>query len=201
MSAWASNVPAIVQSWYAGMEGGHGLADVLLGRRNAEGRLPFTVPVSEEHLPYFERDAETITYDRWHGWWKFERDGVVPHFPYGFGLSTPRSSGGHSRSRWMSTPIEVHGSVTNQGNRAGAEIVQVYAGPAAGDQDPRPRRLMGFARIEVAPGEKADVAVCQFPGAICRTQRTGPAVGSSLRPLRDRSRALGRRSHRAIDVA
>jgi beta-glucosidase len=159
MSAWASNVPAIVQSWYAGMEGGHGLADVLLGRRNAEGRLPFTVPVSEEQLPHFEREAEAITYDGWHGWWKFERDGAVPHFPYGFGLSYTTFERGPFTVTVDEHAVEVHGSVTNQGNHAGAEIVQVYAGPAPGDPAPGRRRLMGFARIEVAPGEKAEVAL------------------------------------------
>jgi beta-glucosidase len=140
------------------MEGGHGLADVLLGRRNAEGRLPFTVPVGEEHLPHFERDAEAITYDRWHGWWKFERDGAVPHFPYGFGLSYTTFERGPFTVTVDEHAVEVHGSVTNQGNSAGAEIVQVYAGPEAGDSA-RPRRLMGFARIEVAPGEKAELAL------------------------------------------
>jgi beta-glucosidase len=181
MSAWASNVPAIVQSWYAGMEGGHGLADVLLGHRNAEGRLPFTVPVSEEHLPHFERDAEAITYDRWHGWWKFERDGLVPHFPYGFGLSYTSFERGPFTITVDEHAVEVHGSVTNQGTRAGAEIVQVYAGPAAGDRAPRPRRLMGFARIEVAPGEKADVALSiprgRFSVRSARGHRWVPAAG------------------------
>jgi beta-glucosidase len=159
MSAWASQVPAIVQSWYAGMEGGHGLADVLLGRHNAEGRLPFTVPASEAGLPHFEPQAEAITYDRWHGWWKFERDGLAPHFPFGFGLSYTRFAWGPFTVASAADAIEVRGSLANEGTRAGAEIVQVYAGPLHHEPDAPPRRLIGFARVELAPGETADVAL------------------------------------------
>ncbi len=87
MSEWDDTVPAIVQSWYAGMEGGHGLADVLLGRVDAMGRLPFSVPVTEAHLPPFDRDADSFTYDRWHGWWHLGQEGNDPAYPFGFGLS------------------------------------------------------------------------------------------------------------------
>jgi beta-glucosidase len=159
MSAWAEQVPAIVQSWYAGMEGGHGLADVLLGRHNAEGRLPFTVPESAAGLPFFEPEAEVITYDRWHGWWKFERDGLAPHFPFGFGLSYTRFGWALFTAASAADTVEVRGSVTNEGTRAGAEIVQVYAGPVHHEPDAPPRRLVGFARVELAPGETADVAL------------------------------------------
>ena len=60
------------------MEGGHGLADVLLGRVDPSGRLPFSVPVTEAHLPPFDRDADAFTYDRWHGWWHLAREGHEP---------------------------------------------------------------------------------------------------------------------------
>ena len=63
ISEWDRSVPAIVQSWYSGMEGGHGLADVLLGKVDASGRLPFSVPRTESDLPAFDPDAETFTYD------------------------------------------------------------------------------------------------------------------------------------------
>jgi beta-glucosidase len=161
MSAWAPHVPAIVQSWYAGMEGGHGLADVLLGRHNAEGRLPFTVPEGADGLPPFEPEAEAITYDRWHGWWKFERDGLAPHFPFGFGLSYTRFAWGTFTAVSATDTIEVRGSVVNEGICVGAEVVQVYAGPLHPESEPAapPRRLVGFARVELAPGESADVTL------------------------------------------
>src|SRR5690606_4252925 len=58
--AWRGEVPALVLMWYAGMEGGHALADVLTGRHNPSGRLPFAIPTSEEHLPAFDREATSI---------------------------------------------------------------------------------------------------------------------------------------------
>jgi beta-glucosidase len=158
VSPWASRVPAIVQSWYAGMEGGHGLADVVLGHRNAEGRLPFTVPFSAEDLPNFVRETEAITYDRWHGWWRMEREGLTPHFPFGFGLSYTQFAWGRFTLTLSEQAIDVRGTVVNRGQRAGAEIIGAYGGPGT-DTATRPRRLLGFARVEVAPGEEADVTI------------------------------------------
>ena len=73
--------------WYAGMEGGHALADVLRGAQNPSGRLPFSIPTSEAHLPLFDRDATAITYDHFHGQRLLDRLGVGAAFPHGFGLS------------------------------------------------------------------------------------------------------------------
>ena len=73
VSEWDHLVPALVQSWYSGMEGGHGLADVLTGRVDATGRLPFSVPVSPDDLPAFDPDATEFTYDAWHGYWYLAR--------------------------------------------------------------------------------------------------------------------------------
>jgi beta-glucosidase len=160
ISPWAASVPAIVQSWYAGMEGGHSLADVLLGVRNAEGRLPFSVPTDEAHLPEFQREAESVTYDRWHGWWKLERDGHQPHFPFGFGLSYTCFEWDRFALALSDGAITISGAVTNTGERAGAEVVQAYAGPADGSPDvAAPRHLVGFSRLELGPGETASVTL------------------------------------------
>ena len=60
---WRHRVPAVAQVWYSGMQGGHGIADVLTGAVDATGRLPFTVPTDADHLPPFDRDADAVTYD------------------------------------------------------------------------------------------------------------------------------------------
>ena len=85
--SWRARVPALLMMWYAGMEGGHALADVLTGAHNPSGRLPFSVPTAEEHLPFFDRDATAITYDRFHGQRLLDKLGVRAAFPHGFGLS------------------------------------------------------------------------------------------------------------------
>jgi beta-glucosidase len=86
MEAWRGDVAAIVQLWYSGMEGGHALADVLLGRVDASGRLPCTIPADEAHLPPFDPDADHVVYDAWHGYWRLARDGHDAAHPFGFGL-------------------------------------------------------------------------------------------------------------------
>ena len=190
MSPWASRVPAVVQSWYAGMEGGHALADVLLGRRNAEGRLPFTVPVDPEHLPPFERETESITYDRWHGWWKFKRDGVSPHYPFGFGLSYTRFEWGPFSVSPGAAAIELRGTVTNCGQRDGTEVVQVYGDPA-GDGVRGPASC-GLRPSGSGSGRVGRRRPLHPAGAVGRSQRRHPPVGPSYRDPGARHRALGR---------
>ena len=154
VSPWIDRVPALVQSWYAGMEGGGALADVLLGSVNPSGRLPFTVPVDPSHLPPFDRDAEAVVYDAWHGWWLLERDGNAPQLPFGFGLSYTTFSLGDAAVARDGDDLVVTTSVRNSGARAGADVVQLYGGR----RDSR-RRLLSFARVEVAAGETVPVTL------------------------------------------
>ncbi|HYA67343.1 MAG TPA: glycoside hydrolase family 3 C-terminal domain-containing protein, partial [Acidimicrobiales bacterium] len=160
VSAWVQQVPAVVQSWYAGMEGGHGLADVLLGTVDAGGHLPFTVPADEHQLPSFAPEATAVTYDAWHGWWFLERQGVEPAFPFGFGLSYTTFDSGEFAVTVDGDELVVRGTVRNTGRRPGTDLVQVYGGhPIWAESGRRPRRLLGFARLEIAAGHDADVVV------------------------------------------
>jgi len=166
LSAWCGAVPAVVQAWYGGMEAGHGLADVLLGRLDATGRLPFSVPADESHLPPFEADAHAVVYDRWHGWWLLERDGRTAAFPFGFGLSYTSFALGPCSATLApgeadedGPAIVVRGTVRNTGERAGTDVVQVYGGPAVPDDSRPRRRLLGFSRIDVGGGGAAEVHI------------------------------------------
>lgn len=156
---WRHEVPALVLMWYAGMEGGHALADVLTGRHNPSGRLPFAIPTSEAHLPAFDRDATSVTYDRFHGQRLLDRLGVEPAFPHGFGLSyttyalgpvTVLDRGGADEGEEAIVRLEV--PVANTGERDGRHVVQVYGrrrtGGYAGE-----RLLAGFTVVEVPAGE------------------------------------------------
>lgn len=157
--AWRGQVPALLIAWYAGMEGGHALADVLVGRVNPSGRLPFAVPTSEAHLPAFDRDAAAVTYDRYHGQRLLDRLGVDAAFPHGFGLSYTTFSivdaGVVDRT---DEGLTVRARVANTGSRAGHHVVQVYGrsrtGPYAGEL-----LLAGFAVVAVAPGGTGSVDV------------------------------------------
>jgi beta-glucosidase len=156
MTEWIERVPAVVQCWYGGGQAGPGLADVLFGAVNPSARLPFSVPVQEDDLPPFDRDATHVRYDRWHGWWHLERSGRTPAFPFGYGLSYTTFAWRDVRIGVEGDHLFVRGSVTNAGPRDGADVVQVYA--ALPDPD-RPKRLVGFARVEVAVGATAALEI------------------------------------------
>jgi beta-glucosidase len=160
MEAWRRRVGAILMLWYPGMEGGRALADVLLGAVNPSGRLPFHVPKRAEDLPFFDRDAREIEYDSWHGLARFDRDGVTPAFPFGFGLSYSRFEFAHPDAALEGdAELRVEVDVANRGAREGALVVQVYAGPVDAPADTPPRRLCAFARETRVAGEARRVTL------------------------------------------
>lgn len=156
ISEWDGAVAAIAQAWYPGMEGGHGLADVLVGVVDASGRLPFSVPRHAADLPPFSTRAETFTYDAWHGYWHLERTGTTPAYPFGFGLSYTTFVLEGARAELADGVLSVVATLANTGRRAGSDLVQVYARRAGAD---RPLKLAGFTRRELGPGETADASI------------------------------------------
>ena len=171
VEGWIDAVPALVQSWYGGMEGGHALADVLLGSVEPKGRLPFTVPTAEHHLPPFDPAATAAHYDAWHGWWRLERDGNRPRFPFGFGLAYTQLEVVDVTLAAAAGGVVV--TVANRGDRPAVDLVLVIARPPDGG---RPR-LVGFGRVEVQPGEQADLAIDLPPG---RLSVRDPATGRRM---------------------
>lgn len=160
---WENAVPAVVQSWYSGMEGGHAVADVLLGRADPSGRLPFSVPAAEADLPPFDAEAEATVYDRWHGWWHLERTDRAPAYPFGFGLAYTTFELERAESTWAEDgAARVEVTVRNTGDRHGIDVVQVYARRAGSD---RPSRLVAFGRVEVAAGESELLVMRAAAGA------------------------------------
>jgi beta-glucosidase len=87
MESWRHSVPGILVLWYAGMEGGHALADIVLGNEKPTGRLPFAIPTSADHLPAFDPDAAVVEYSELHGQALLDHLGVPAAYRYGFGLS------------------------------------------------------------------------------------------------------------------
>jgi beta-glucosidase len=161
MEAWRHQVGAILMLWYPGMQGGAALADILLGRVNPSGRLPFTIPRHADDLPFFDRDAAEIQYDLWHGYTRFERNNVAPAYPFGFGLGysafeysepTVRLDEGTDR-------LVVDVEVRNAGELAGDTVVQLYAGPQAPGNEQAVKRLCGFRRVSLEIGASEHVSV------------------------------------------
>jgi beta-glucosidase len=156
VSEWDSSVPALVQSWYSGMEGGHGLADVLLGRVDAGGRLPFSVPVDPSDLPEFDPDATGFTYGSWHGYWHLARHGTAPAYPFGFGLSYTEFTLESASIALAGHAVRVGATVRNVGPRPGTDVVQVYATRTGSS---RPERLVGFSRLGIGTGESVTAEI------------------------------------------
>lgn len=156
MEEWRHDVPAIVVAWYAGMEGGAALADVLLGRAEFGGRLPFTIPRDEADLPPFHPDATTVTYDRWYGQRLLDRDGKQAAYPLGFGLSYTSFALEDVQVALdaEAASLSVRAVVENTGTRPGGHVVQVYASGPAGD-----RFLVGFVRADVGAAERVPVTI------------------------------------------
>jgi beta-glucosidase len=161
MEAWRERVPAILMLWYPGMEGGHALADILLGRVNPSGKLPFVIPQRAEDLPFFDKNATEIAYDLWHGYRKLERDGNTPAFPFGFGLSYTRYRYANLKlaqnQLGPSETLKMSLDVSNIGAYAGEEVVQLYVSPIGSAVERAPKELKAFTRIALQPGETKTV--------------------------------------------
>lgn len=157
--SWRHQVPGIVLLWYPGMQGGEALADILLGRETPSGRMPFAIPTEHGHLPPFDPYARSITYDMWHGYRLLDRDGHPAAFPFGHGLSYTSFVHGDLALAQLDDSLTIEVDVTNTGHVPGVEVVQVYLEPP-GVAVERPRRqLVGFACVELDPGEQATARV------------------------------------------
>ena len=122
---WAEKIPAVLYSWYAGMQGGTALARLLFGDANPSGKLPFTIPTTPDHLPYFSPTDREITYDFYHGYTLLDKRGWQPAYPFGFGLSYT-SYAYHDlqvakvdQSLQVTVEVANTGSTRRRGNRPG----------------------------------------------------------------------------------
>jgi len=168
---WLDAVGAVVMAWYPGMEGGHAIADVVFGRVNPSGRLPLTWPVDESGLPPFANDAVSVTYGYYHGYRLMDRDGLEPLFPFGHGLSyttfsydavaldsdSDTSPGADTDALGADDTLVVTVDLSNTGDRAGEEVVQVYVGANGSTADRPVRDLRAFARVAIEAGDSTSV--------------------------------------------
>jgi beta-glucosidase len=155
MEGWRHEAAGVLMLWYPGMQGGRALADIVTGRVDPSGRLPFTIPANEGDLPFFDREAEAIEYGLLHGYTKLEAEGVAPAYPFGFGLGYTdfELSSPQAHVDAAADAIEVEVGVRNIGSRPGVAVVQVYAGPAHRQPDEPIKRLCAFERVEVPAGD------------------------------------------------
>jgi beta-glucosidase len=170
---WVDRVAAVLEAWYPGSSGGEAIARVLTGEVNPSGRLPVTFPRSLEQLPrphldgFPEQRNARITVDytvegaavgyKWFDHRRFE-----PLFPFGHGLSYSKFDLSNLAADVGDKRLNVRFAVKNTGDRAGKYVAQVYVSPiggAAASGWEAPKRLCGFKKVSLQPGENADVSL------------------------------------------
>ncbi|MBQ3765601.1 MAG: glycoside hydrolase family 3 C-terminal domain-containing protein [Bacteroidales bacterium] len=184
-ASWKNMVDAIVLPWSPGQEGANAVADVLTGKVNPSGKLPMTFPVnfmdhpSSANFPYNysnagnmrgfgwgprqpQKDVDYTKYEEgiWVGYRHFATKGVEVSYPFGFGLSYSYFVYSKPVVKATADGFEASVTVTNQGQVAGKEVVEVYVHAPEGGLEKPARELKGFAKTKLlAPGESQTVTV------------------------------------------
>lgn len=160
---WKGQVKGIIHAFYPGMEGGTAIARTLFGDVNPGGKLPFTVAADESHYPEFDRLAQEVTYDRYHGYIKLDQDGNKAAFPFGFGLSYTTFTHDSAVVEVFEDHVEVSVKVRNTGEVAGDQVMQLYIGFDNSAVEREHKLLKDFQRISLEPGESKQVTLsCPF---------------------------------------
>jgi beta-glucosidase len=168
LDSWLGQVPALLQAWYPGMEGGSAIARVLFGDVNPSGKLTCSYPKRLIDSPahaldtypgtngmLFYKEGLLVGY-RW-----FDTRNIQPLFPFGYGLSYTRFE--YSALKLVEgakdSPLTVELDLANCGSRAGAEVVQVYVHQASPRLDRPAKELKGFQKVLLKPNQKQRLSI------------------------------------------
>ena len=161
---WVDKVEGIVESWFLGTQAGHAIADVLLGKINPSGKLPFTFPVKLEDngahaTDAYSKDNLQVEYKEgiFVGYRWADKHDIKPLFAFGHGLSYTTFEYGQAKYRKSGKGFKVTVDVTNTGSREGKEIVQLYIGDNESSLERPIKELKGFKKVDLAPGETTKV--------------------------------------------
>ena len=165
---WVDKVNAVVEGWYIGSQMGHALADVIFGKVNPSGKLPFTLPAKLEDnaahaLGAYDPQDLSVEYKEsiYVGYRWAEKQNIEPLFAFGHGLSYTDFTYGEAKCSKPSvkagSDVKVSIDVTNSGKVAGKEVVQLYIGDEESSLERPVKELKGFRKISLEPGETKTV--------------------------------------------
>ena len=159
---WLKDVPAVLEAFYPGIRGGEAIASILTGKVNPSGHLPITFPASNDQLAHAEIPGfhkpdgipVSITYDEGAaiGYKWYDLKGYKPLFAFGHGLSYTAFELADLKPAISGKGLTVRFSVKNTGKLKGATAAQVYVGGDKTSGWEAPKRLGGFAKVDLAPG-------------------------------------------------
>ncbi|HEY2389780.1 MAG TPA: glycoside hydrolase family 3 C-terminal domain-containing protein [Candidatus Angelobacter sp.] len=221
MTRWLAQVPALVDMWYGGQEGGNAIADVLFGDVNPSGKLPVSFVKEWKDSPaYGHYPGENLQVEYaegiYVGYRYFDKRKVEPLFPFGFGLSYTKFDYSNLKvspdAASSGKQVDVTLQLRNSGARAGAEVVELYVHDGHSGVDRPVQELKGFRRITLAPGETKmvrftlDRAAMAFYSVAKKSWVTEPGsfdvlVGSSSRDIRAKGSFVWKGDSMASDVS
>ncbi|MDR3627143.1 MAG: glycoside hydrolase family 3 C-terminal domain-containing protein [Ignavibacteriaceae bacterium] len=165
MDRWINKVKGVVETWFAGTEGGNAIADVLLGNYNPSGKLPITFPHKWEDCsayPTYNVLKERTYYsdDIYVGYRHFDKFNIEPLFPFGYGLSyTTFEYSGLNVTPLDSSIFNVTFNIKNTGSVKGEEAAQVYVSSHGLNVERAVKELKGFAKVALNPGETKAITI------------------------------------------
>ena len=171
MTNWVDHVPALLEAWFPGQEGGSAIAAILFGKVNPSGKLPDTFAASRSDYPdapnVVKKNQVKYSEGIYIGYRHFDKAGIQPVFPFGYGLSYTTFK--YSQLKLSAARLANDGTVTaslkvsNTGKRAGEEVVQLYVHAAKSPMDRPERELKGFAKVALNPGETKTISLRLTP--------------------------------------
>ncbi len=170
---WIFKVKGVIMSWYPGQEGGTALANILCGKVNPSGKLPMSIEKNWEDNPahndfYSSDESNEITYNEglFYGYRGYEREGKSVMFPFGFGLSyTSFAYSDIKTANIGKNRVRITFKVRNMGQRAGAEVAQLYVRPLTPSVVRPIKELKGYEKVYLEKGETKTVTINLYEDA------------------------------------
>ncbi len=175
MNPWLDEVPVVLNAWYSGMEGGNAIANILFGDISPSGRLPITFPkklsdspahYSGESRNYPGDEEKKVYYDEgiFVGYRWFDKKGIEPDFPFGFGLSytTFDFESVIARQNILTSPddtVTLDMQLRNTGEISGSEVIQIYSRDLESSVERPERELVGFEKVFLRPNEAKQISL------------------------------------------